>query len=115
MVSISEGTTYSTFSTSTTTPSGNEHNIGNITGNRDPITIEYGLTDHWGLGLNMGGDFYNADPSKYYNFQTPTNSIKVNTSELTLDANYHFFVTRHFDLAGFFVGRPGFSVFQRQC
>ena len=53
-VSLSEGTTYSTFSTNTTTPSGNERYAGNITGNRDPITIEYGLTNHWGLGPQYG-------------------------------------------------------------
>ncbi len=102
LISLSEGTTYSTFST-TTNNTGNSDvlHTGNITGNRDPITIEYGLTNHWGLGINMGGDIYHADPSKYYGFQTATNDIKVITSELTLDANYHFFVTRHFDLAAF--------------
>ena len=113
LISLSEGTTYSTFSTTgpadngtsttRTNPSGGNDvlHTGNITGTRDPITIEYGLTNHWGLGINMGGDIYHADPSKYYGFQTATNDIKVITSELTLDANYHFFVTRHFDLAAF--------------
>ena len=102
LISLSEGTTYSTFST-TSDNTGNSDvlHTGNITGTRDPITIEYGLTDHWGLGINIGGDIYHADQSKYYGFQTTTNDIKVITSELTLDANYHFFVTRHFDLAAF--------------
>ena len=102
LISLSEGATYSTFST-TSDNTGNSDvlHTGNITGVRDPITIEYGLTNHWGLGINMGGDIYHADPSKYYGFQTTTNDIKVITSELTLDANYHFFVTRHFDLAAF--------------
>ena len=112
LISLSEGTSYTTFSTSTPGNTGNSgttaNNGGtdvihtdNITGVRDPITIEYGLTNHWGIGINMGGDIYHADPSKFYGFQTATNDIKVITSELTLDANYHFFVTRHFDLAAF--------------
>ncbi len=114
LISISEGTSYTTFSTSApfenTTGSSNNSgsnnggdvlHTGNITGARDPLTIEYGLTDHWGLGINMGGDIYHAEASKYYGFQCKNNDIKIITSELTLDANYHFFVTRHFDLAAF--------------
>ena len=97
LISLSEGTSYTTYSTN----DGSFHYTDNVTGQRDPITVEYGLTNHWGIGLNMGGDIYNVNPAPYYNFQTANSTVKVKTSELTLDANYHFFTTRHFDLAAF--------------
>ena len=101
LVSISEGTTYTTYSTTSGIGNNDVIHSDYNTGVRDPITVEYGLTNHWGIGINMGGDIYNVDPSKFYGFKTTTNNVKAITSELTLDANYHFFVTRHFDLAAF--------------
>jgi len=101
LISLSEGTTYSTYTTTNFSGNADVVNSGNNTGNHDPLTIEYGITNHWGIGINMGGDLYNVDPSKYYNFQTSTNNVKAVMSELTLDANYHFFITRHVDLAAF--------------
>ena len=99
LISISEGSTFASYTTSGSAQNIDVINRGNIAGDRDPLTIEYGLTKKWGIGLNMGGDLYNIDPSKFYNFSTPTNKVKAIMSELTIDANYHFFVTRHTDLA----------------
>ena len=99
LISISEGSTYAAYTTTGSAQNSDVMNTGHIAGDRDPITVEYGITKKWGIGLNMGGDIYNIDPSRFYNFSTTTNKVKVITSELTLDANYHFFVTRHTDIA----------------
>ena len=107
LISISEGATDANYTTTYNSGGTDVLHTAHIGGARDPITVEYGLTNHWGIGLNMGGDIYNVDPSKFYNFQTTTNNVKTITSELTLDANYHFFVTRHWDLST--VASLGFS------
>ena len=106
LINISEGSTFATYTTVNNAASTDVIHTGYIAGARDPITIEYGITDHWGLGINMGGDIYKTDPSRFYDFHTST---KVNSimSELTLDANYHFYATRHTDLVAF--GSLGFS------
>jgi hypothetical protein len=98
LVSISEGGTYTNYATN----NGNDVvKQGNINGDRDPITVEYGLSKHWGVGLNIGGDVLNVNPSSYYSFETPRNKVKVITSEVTADAHYHYFVTKHTDLSAF--------------
>lgn len=101
-MSLSEGSTYSTYTTTNTTAAaGDGVKQGDNNGCRDPLAIEYGLSDKWGVGLNLGTDIYNVNPSSFYNFQTTTNNVKAFMSEFTLEANYHFFTADKIDLSGF--------------
>lgn len=104
LINVSEGSTYATY-TATNINTDVVH-ATYIEGCRDPLTVEYGITDKWGIGINMGGDIYQIDPAKFYDFKT-SEKVKSIMSELTLDANYHFYATRHTDLAAF--GSLGFS------
>jgi hypothetical protein len=64
------------------------------------------LTNKSDIGLNSGSDNFTANPNKYYGFKLPGDqTVEVLTSELTFDANYHFYVTKNIDLSVFtFVG-----------
>ena len=116
IVSVSEGSatgnykTIGTYdNTSATTPGssyrssqGNDGEVVHheiIHGDRDPLIIEYGVSDHWGIGLSSGGDIYKVDPSKFYGFDVETHQVKVKTSDLTFDCNYHFLVTKRWDVS----------------
>jgi hypothetical protein len=99
LISISEGYTNGNYSTTNNTTDATI--ARNTDGNRDPLTVEYGLTKHWGVGINLGGDIFNVNPSTYYGFTAAGKNVKVITSEVTADVHYHFFVTRHTDLSSF--------------
>jgi hypothetical protein len=104
LVSISEGSTMSNYST--TDISNPEHPVlkhrCESDGTRDPITIEYGISQHWSLGFTSGKDIFTIDPSAYYGFKRADNSmIKVSTSDFTFNGAYHFFVNRRLDLSAF--------------
>ena len=73
-----------------------------VDGIRDPLIIELGLTKKWGIGLSSGADIFSINPSRYYGFKLPDNkTIKVSTSELTFDLNYHYLVNKKLDLSAF--------------
>jgi hypothetical protein len=112
VVSLSEGATYSKFKTSNSAdPYNDVITTQNINGDRDPLIIEYGITDRWGIGLTSGGDIYRVNPSTLYNFQTTKGDIQAITGEFTVDANYHFYITKRVDLSGFgSVGLSGISI-----
>jgi hypothetical protein len=101
VVNLSEGSTHADYSTTNTNYSRHHEGEGegHIIGERDPICFEYGITNRWGIGLSSGADFFNVNPSSYYGFQTSSGTIKTGTTELTLDASYHFFVTPRLDLS----------------
>ena len=107
LLNLSEGSAYTNFSTL-----GNEGTkSGSVDGTRDPITIEYGISQHIGLGISMGGDIFYINPNRFYGFSVPENRVKLITSELTLDFNYHLLSTRHIDIAAFCaLGPTGVSV-----
>ncbi|MCD6013064.1 MAG: hypothetical protein K0Q79_2926 [Flavipsychrobacter sp.] len=110
LVSFSEGVTYTKY---TTAYKGDGIKQGNVTGERDPLTVEYGLTDRWGIGMNLGGDIFNINSASYYNFESgeTNNKAKVITSEITADIHYHFFVTKRTDLSLFTsVGIAGVTI-----
>lgn len=101
LISVSEGSTWANYNT---------RNIGQansvayhkcIDGVRDPLIIEYGITNKWSFGLSTGTDFFYINPSKAYDFRTSTNKVKASTSEFTFDANYHVFVNQRLDLSVF--------------
>ncbi|MBC7552852.1 MAG: hypothetical protein H7257_02615 [Taibaiella sp.] len=101
LVSLSEGTTHSIYSTH----KGNCRNDGrssvHVQGDRDPLSIEYGLSSHWGIGINLGTDIFKVVPG-FYQFSVPGSVVKAYMAEATFDVNYHFFNTKHTDLSAFF-------------
>ncbi len=105
LVSISEGVTTSVYSTSLEGIKSENQSSGDtkfMEGTRDPLIIEYGISDHWGFGLTSGKDLFTVNPSDFYNFTLSNNEpIKVATNEFTFDANYHVFVNKRLDLAVF--------------
>ena len=103
-MSLSEGSTWANYSTSDISDANHPKPIHNenIHGARDPIIIEYGLSNHWGLGLSTGSDFFDINPSDYYGFKLQDNKkIRAGTGEFTIDGNYHFLVTKKLDLSAF--------------
>ena len=105
LVSISEGSTHTKY-TSVNTEANNGTVSNHVNGDRDPLTVEYGLSKHFGIGLNMGGDILHADPKSFYNINSSGKAPDVITSELTVDATYHYFITRRTDLSGFLSAGP---------
>ncbi len=110
LVSISEGSTSSVFTTKTTgaTSGGSKSESpalvkrSLVEGCRDPLIIEYGISNHWGLGLSSGKDIFTINPGDFYGFTLSSNEpIQVSTNELTFDGNYHVFVNKRLDLSVF--------------
>jgi hypothetical protein len=100
LVSLTEGSTFSNFSTTDVNSAGGDgEGTKDIQGDRDPITIEYGLSKHFGIGLNMGGDVYNLHPASLYVLTAA--AANAVTSELTIEFNWHYFVTKHWDLSAY--------------
>ena len=97
LVSASEGTTYTHYSTADNASSPGLSDNYNLCGDRDPLIVEYGISKKWGIGLLMGGDVFHINPSSYYGVNSTDN--KVTTSELTVNGNYHFYNTKKWDLA----------------
>jgi hypothetical protein len=109
VISVSEGVTYSNYMTASTTY--RDVITRNVNGDRDPLIIEYGLSDHWGISLTWGGDIYRVDPTTFYRAQTNGSVVKAITGDFTVDANYHFYVTKRVDLSGFgSLGLAGISI-----
>ncbi len=96
-IQISEGGTTTHIATD-----GDSRHHGDEGGDRDPLTIEYGLTDKVGVGLNIGTDLYKVDASKYFGFEPRSKYAQMFFSETTLDFNYHFYNTKKLDLSSFF-------------
>jgi hypothetical protein len=111
LLSVSEGVTGSRFQTVNGQAVANDgQSTANIIGERDPLTVEYGISPRWGLGLNMGADVWKVSPAMY-GIVSDGGNIKAYTSELTLDANYHFWVTKRADFAAFLsVGFAGVNI-----
>lgn len=111
LVSISEGSTSADYSTNfiknpelpesdvkTDNPPG--VHTTKMDGIRDPLFIEFGLSDRWGIGLSTGNDIFKVDPAKYYGFKLPENkTVTANTSEFTFDVNYHVFTRAKTDIS----------------
>lgn len=98
LIGLTEGSTSSTYS------AGSDNSVHPIYcepihGVRDPLSLEYGITNHWGIGINAGGDIFNVDPNSFYGTRGLPTNVKAITSEFTLDASYHFFVTQRNDLS----------------
>jgi hypothetical protein len=111
LVSASEGATFSRYTTTGTDAYNQVIASDNINGDRDPLTIEYGLSNKWGISLTSGGDIYRVNAAKFYGDNAATVKVKAITGEMTVDANYHFYVTKRVDISGFAsVGLAGMSI-----
>jgi hypothetical protein len=105
LVSISEGSTLANYITNDISgPKPSLIHRDCIRGDRDPLIIEYAVSNRWGLGLTMGGDVFNVNSSKYYGFSTSDNIVKMKTNEVTFDCSYHVFVNKRLDLSVFASG-----------
>lgn len=102
LVSLSEGRT-STFLHTEGTSNVPVDGVGGQwqDGDRDPLTVEYGISDKLGLGFNLGTDILRVDPSKLFGFYTQSNSIQVFMSEMTADVHFHLVNTIKHDLSVF--------------
>lgn len=104
LVSISEGVTTAKYTTSTYND-GQTTKVNSqvITGERDPLIVEFGLTDRIGIGFCSGADIFRVNPSRFYGFnlQNSSDKIKATTSEFTFDLNYHVFTAPRTDASVF--------------
>jgi hypothetical protein len=122
MVSISEGSTVSKYKTSGVTGTASSatpgmyksHENGVVDdshpiehgeptcGVRDPLIVEYGVSDRISLGFSSGNDLFKVDPSTFYGFTRIDGApVTAKTEELTFDGSYHFFVNKRLDLSAF--------------
>lgn len=102
LVSISEGSTYSNFKTTDNTPNKPAVVKSDVMpGTRDPLIVEYGLSNKFSIGLTSGTDVYNINTTKFYGVDNGNKLAKLNTSEFTVDCGYHFFVNKRLDLSVF--------------
>lgn len=99
LVSISGGDTYANFSTCNRGNGEVKGDNQNMDGIRDPLIIEYGITDQIGIGFSSGVDYYKVDPVAFYGFQSAHEKVRIATKEITGDVNYHFFTSNVIDLS----------------
>jgi hypothetical protein len=104
LVSVSEGHTSGFFRTKEITDGNKTNKIGSeyLIGLRDPLIIEFGITNRLSIGLSSGTDIFEVNGNNLYNLQTNNSErLKVKTNEFTFDSNYHFFVNKRLDLSVF--------------
>ncbi len=102
-VSLTGGSTRAFYTTSLTHPSdiGNKGHRECIHGAVDPLILEFGVSDRFGIGLTAGGDRYDIDSRKYYNYspQYGNGKLTTYTGYVTFDCNYHPFVGTKLDVS----------------
>jgi hypothetical protein len=104
LVSVSEGSTTATYSTSDVSNPQSPTLLHSckIKGIRDPLIIEYGITRKWSIGITTGADIFAVNPAAYYGFKiADTCRTNATTSEFTFNTSYHFFVTERLDFSAF--------------
>jgi hypothetical protein len=97
-LNLSEGWSFSRYTTNDLNTKAIEGG-GYYEGDRDPFSLEYGLSSHWGIGVSSGIDIFQINPSAMYAFSTPVNKVKSTSSEFTFDCSYHFLLTEKADLS----------------
>ena len=109
-ISISEGHTLANYKTNDIS-TGKEQLVNSdvIIGVRDPIVIEYGISNRWSVALSTGNDIFTVNPSKFYGFSTSDNKVDTKTSEVSAECSYHVFVNKRLDLS-VFVSHGMFSI-----
>lgn len=102
LVSISEGSTWSNYSTTDLSAPKPKPRTQCIYGVRDPFFIEYGISNRWSLGMSSATDVFHVNPHDFYGTRSDkANTVKSSTSEFTFDGNYHVFVGKRLDLSVF--------------
>ncbi len=107
LVSISEGSTTANYTTTNSNPANNSESSrisqihsADMDGIRDPLFIEFGLSNRWGIGLSSGNDLFTINPLPYYGFKLSDNKpVTAKTSEFTFDVNYHFYTRKRVDMS----------------
>ena len=102
MISVSEGHTLANYSTKTLVDGKEQNNFEcPIVGVRDPLVVEFGLSNRWSVALSTGNDVFEMNPTKAYGFSTSTDKVKISTSEFNAECSYHVFVNKRLDLSVF--------------
>lgn len=102
LISVSEGSTWANYSTSDISgPKPTLIKTKCMDGVRDPLIIEYGISNRWSIGLSSGTDIFKVTSSDFYKFSTSDEKVKVSTGEFTIDGTYHVFVNKRLDLSVF--------------
>ena len=105
LIAISEGHTSSFFTTKNMAPNSENPTLvkrSEVNGCRNPLFIEYGVTNHWGLGLSTGTDIFSINPADFYGFHRSDNqAIKVATNDFAFSTSYHIFSNKRLDLSIF--------------
>lgn len=72
-------------------------------GSIDPLILEYGITNKFGVGISKGGETYRVNANDFYkaNVPDPSALMWTSTKYLTLDFSYHPFVTKRIDISTF--------------
>lgn len=110
LISISEGSTLANYTTNDISgPKPIRIHKECMPGVRDPLVIEYAVSNRWGIGLSSGNDIFTVNSSRFYDFSTGNNQVKVSTSEFTFDVNFHVFVNKKLDLS-IFTSAGAFSI-----
>lgn len=99
LIGISEGTTWAHYTTSDV-KTNQVINDAVIKGDRDPLQIEYGVSNKWGISVSFGNDIFKVNPQQFYKYSN-ADIMKSKSSESLIEANYHFFVTNQWDLVAF--------------
>lgn len=110
IISITEGSTFANYKT--TDISGSKPEVVNksfIKGDRDPLILEYGVSNRWGIGFSSGADIFKVNSNSFYGFSSGDQPLNITTSEFTFDVNYHVFVNKKLDLS-IFTSAGAFSV-----
>ncbi len=101
VLTFSEGATITNYTTTNIRESKDVYNTVHAQGNRDPLALEYGISDRWGVGLSMGSDIYKVDPDHMYNYVWAAGKINSVMGEISAEVNYHCFVTKRVDIAAY--------------
>lgn len=100
-VSISEGSTTAQFRTFNSESKGSKINSETKKGLRDPLILEYGITNKLGIGFSVGNDIFKVDPQFYGLKLNSAKNIQVHTSELCFEFSYHFYTNKKVDMSAF--------------
>jgi hypothetical protein len=105
-VAITGGSTRAVYSTRDNLELGSStlRNRECIKGEMDPLVIEFGITNHIGIGFTHGENAYMIDANKFYNYgpaDEPGKQLYSHVSYSTFDVYFHPYITRKLDFAIF--------------
>ncbi len=110
LISITEGSTFANYKTSDISESKPKVvHESFMMGDRDPLILEYAVSNRWGIGFSSGADIFRVNSNSFYGFSIGNQPLKITTSEFTFDVNYHVFVNKKLDLS-IFTSAGAFSI-----